>query len=120
MIMSRFSPALKAWILTSLAMVLVGLTILIVAPNYANVRAGRDDAGYLQSSDCRKCHEMNYSTWHSTFHWTMTQETDQASLLGDFEHYNTHTYQEVRAEIVRENERNWKKQTGVDVKKQKI
>ena len=120
MILSRFAPSITAWAVTLLAVAAVAATIRMVAPDYAEVRAGRPDAGYLESGDCRKCHETNYSTWHSTFHRTMTQEADQKSVLGDFERENTITYQGVRTEMVRENGRYWMNFTGVDGEKQQL
>ena len=84
------------------------------------VRTERPDAGYLESNDCRKCHETNYSTWHATFHRTMTQEAGPKSVLGDFERENTITYQGVRTEMIRENGRYWMKFTGADGKKQQL
>ena len=42
------------------------------------------------------------------------------TILGDFEHDNTITYQGVRAEMVRENGGYWMKFTGVDGKKQQL
>jgi len=65
------------------------------------VRAGRVDAGYLESNDCRKCHEGNYATWHATFHRTMTQEATPLSVLGDFACDDTITYEGVRADFCR-------------------
>ena len=50
----------------------------------------------------------------------MTQEANQKSVLGDFEHDNTITYQGVRTEMVRENESYWMKFTGVDGKTQQL
>lgn len=120
MVLSRFSANLTAWAVTLLAVVTIVATIRMVAPDYARVRTGRFDAGYLESSDCRKCHESNYSTWHATFHRTMTQEADQKSVLGDFELHNTISYEGVRTEMIRENGRYWMKFTGSDGKKQEF
>ena len=63
-----------------LAFIAIALTIQVLRPDYAGVRAGRADAGYLESGDCRKCHEWNYATWHATFHRTMTREADEEAL----------------------------------------
>ena len=118
--MSRFSPAIRTWVLTLFALLIVAAIVWSVAPDYALVRAGRIDAGYLEANNCRKCHETNYSTWHATFHRTMTQEAGQESVLGDFERDNTITYQGVHAEMVRENGSYWMKFAGVDGKKQQF
>ncbi len=116
----RFPKSLLAWAVTLLALGVVAAAIWAVAPEYATVRQGRADAGYLESGDCRKCHETNYSSWHATFHRTMTQEASPDSVLGDFERENTITYQGVRSEMVRENGDYWMKFTGVDGKTQQL
>ncbi|MBA2433922.1 MAG: hypothetical protein H0V54_02340, partial [Chthoniobacterales bacterium] len=112
MMTPRFALAVATGVSTSLAIALVAATIYLTTPDYADVRAGRIDAGYLESNDCRKCHEGNYATWHATFHRTMTQEANPKSVLGDFERDNTITYQGVRAEMVREDGRYWMQLTG--------
>jgi hypothetical protein len=116
----RLTPAVTTGAVTLLAIALVAAAIRMTTPDYADVRAGRVDAGYLESNDCRKCHEGNYATWHATFHRTMTQEANPKSVLGDFAHDNTITYQGVHAEMVREHGRYWMKLTGVDGKKQRL
>ena len=120
MITPQSSSAVTTCGFALLAVALVAATIHLATPDYAGIRAGRVDAGYLESNDCRKCHEGNYATWHATFHRTMTQDANPKSVLGDFERDNTITYQGVRAEMVRENGRYWMKLTGVDGKKQQL
>ena len=85
MMTPRFASAVATGVFTSLVVALVAATIYLATPDYAHVRTGRIDAGYLESNDCRKCHERNYATWHATFHRTMTQEANPQSVLGDFE-----------------------------------
>ena len=102
------------------AVAAVALTIRALTPDYAVVRLGHADAGYLESGDCRKCHEWNYETWHATFHRTMTREAGPETVLGDFKQNNTITYQGIRAEMVREGEHYWMKLTGADGKKQQL
>ena len=119
MILRRFPKPLLAWAITLLALGAIAVVIRAVAPAYATVRAGRADAGYLESGDCRKCHETNYASWHATFHRTMTQEAGPESIVGDFERDNTITYQGVRSEMTRENGAYWMKFTGVDGETQK-
>ena len=120
MTLSRFPKPLLAWAITLLALGAVA------APSGRSHRTtrpcgqGRADAGYLESGDCRKCHETNYTSWHATFHRTMTQEAGPQSVLGDFERENTLTYQGVRSEMVRENGAYWMKFTGVDGKTQQL
>jgi hypothetical protein len=118
MMAPRISPLLATGAFTSFAIVLVAGTIYLAAPDYANVRAGRIDAGYLESSACKKCHEENYATWHATFHRTMTQEANRKSVLGDFDRDNTITYEGVRAEMFRQGDSYWMQFTGVDGKRQ--
>src|SRR5213080_3161717 len=120
MITPRFASGVTTCGFTLLAVALIAATIRVATPDYAGVRAGRVDAGYLESNDCRKCHEGNYASWHATFHRTMTQEANPKSVLGDFDRDNTITYQGVRAEMVRENGSYWMKLTGVDGKKQQL
>ena len=117
---SRFPKSVMAWAVTLLALTTLVAVIWAVAPDYAQVRAGRIDAGYLESGDCRKCHETNYASWRATYHRTMTQEVGPQSVLGDFDHNNTITYQGVLAEMVREDGRYWMKLTGVDGAKQQL
>jgi predicted CXXCH cytochrome family protein len=102
------------------AIAAVALTIRTLTPNYAGVRIGRADAGYLESGDCRKCHEWNYETWHATFHRTMTREAEPRTVLGDFDDNNAIIYQGIRVEMVREGSRYWMKLTGADGKKQQL
>jgi predicted CXXCH cytochrome family protein len=116
----QLASGTKAWGGALLAVTAIALTIRALAPDYASVRIGRADAGYLESGDCRKCHQTNYATWHRTFHRTMTRETNTETILGDFEHDNTLTYQGIRAEMVREGGRHWMKLTGADGKKQQL
>ncbi len=113
----RVLLALGGGILTVAA---VALTIHALTPDYAVVRLGRADAGYLESGDCRKCHEWNYTTWHATFHRTMTREADAQTVLGDFERDNAITYEGIRAEMVRDGGHYWMKLTGADGKKQQL
>lgn len=39
---------------------------------------------HAQSSDCRECHEHNHSTWHASYHRTMTQTVTPSTVMGDF------------------------------------
>lgn len=41
-------------------------------------------AGYVSSDACRACHPGEYSSWHRTYHRTMTQVASPTSVLGDF------------------------------------
>ncbi len=118
----KFKPAAgaRACVGVLLAVTAIALTIRALTPDYASVRVGRADAGYLESGDCRKCHAMNYDTWRQTFHRTMTREAESDTILGDFERDNTITYQGIRAEMVREGARYWMKLTDAEGKKQQL
>src|SRR6476660_923855 len=41
--------------------------------------------GYISSDKCESCHPREYSTWHRTFHRTMTQVATGEAVLGNFE-----------------------------------
>src|ERR1700693_4269650 len=47
-------------------------------------REGRPD-GYVSSKKCQACHPGEYSSWHRTFHRTMTQFASRQSVKGNFE-----------------------------------
>lgn len=122
--MTRFSRPFRktilVWAAALISLAVIAAAIRAVAPRYSQVRAGREDAGYLESGDCRKCHTDNYASWHKTFHRTMTREATPQSVLGDFERDNSFTYQGVRADMVQEDGRYWMNLTGVDGKKQQL
>lgn len=120
MTLARLPKPFLACAITLLALGAITAALRAVAPDYATVRAGRIDAGYLQSGDCRKCHGTNYATWYATYHRTMTQEAGPESVLGDFDRNNTITYQGVRAEMVRQDGKYWMKVTGADGHTQKL
>src|SRR6476646_7339604 len=40
-------------------------------------------SGYVSSNVCRACHAENYTSWHGSFHRTMTQVATPASLPDD-------------------------------------
>lgn len=89
------------------AVVAIAAAILALRPDYAGRRAGREDAGYVESGDCRKCHEPQYATWRATFHRTMTREATPLDVKGDFERDNVLEYGGVRAQMTREQGRYW-------------
>ena len=41
--------------------------------------------GYVGSESCRKCHVSQFSSWHRSFHRTMTQVASPESVAGNFE-----------------------------------
>jgi predicted CXXCH cytochrome family protein len=40
--------------------------------------------GYVSSDKCRSCHHTEYSSWHHSYHRTMTQIASPASVLAPF------------------------------------
>lgn len=51
----------------------------------ATTIAHRGDGEFVTSDACRKCHPQAYSTWHATYHRTMTQEPLPANVRGRFD-----------------------------------
>ena len=43
------------------------------------------DDGYVSSQTCRSCHPREYTTWHDSYHRTMTQLATPETVLGDFD-----------------------------------
>jgi hypothetical protein len=41
--------------------------------------------GYVSSNTCQSCHPQQYSTWHASYHRTMTQVATPETALGDFD-----------------------------------
>ena len=44
-----------------------------------------DGDGYVTSDTCRTCHPHEYSSWHSSYHRTMTQIATPETVIGDFD-----------------------------------
>jgi hypothetical protein len=44
----------------------------------------RASASVVGSDDCRRCHPAQWSTWHASFHRTMTQEAHGEAVLAPF------------------------------------
>jgi len=42
------------------------------------------EKGYVSSKDCQSCHPEAYSSWHASYHRTMTQLATPESVRGDF------------------------------------
>jgi predicted CXXCH cytochrome family protein len=45
---------------------------------------GLERDGFVSSDTCRTCHPEHYTTWHETFHRTMTQPASPDIVVGDF------------------------------------
>jgi hypothetical protein len=87
----------SAWLLTAIAIGAAALTALNSRPDYSAVRAGKPDAGYLDSAKCLSCHPDHSASWRRTYHRTMTQEAGPESVQGDFSAHNTLDYLGVHA-----------------------
>ena len=59
MITPRLASALTTGAIALLAIALVAAAIHATTPDYAGIRTGRINTGYLESNDCRKCREGN-------------------------------------------------------------
>src|SRR5262245_47892178 len=44
-----------------------------------------DSDGYASSSACRACHPAEYSTWHASYHRSMTQIATSETVKADFD-----------------------------------
>jgi len=51
----------------------------------AAVPAPVTDGGFTTSARCRACHPAEYSSWHGSFHRTMTQAATPEAVLGSFD-----------------------------------
>jgi hypothetical protein len=58
---------------------------VVIFPDHPDSRptAVQSD-GYVGSQACRKCHQREFDTWHSSYHHTMTQVPTAESVVGDF------------------------------------
>src|SRR5688500_6438293 len=75
------------------------MVALQARPQYKGARAGRADADYISSKNCRVCHDGHYDSWARTFHRRMTQEARTDSVQGDFERDNEFEYLGVKARM---------------------
>ncbi len=56
-----------------------------VAAPEGNLPRQASYGGYTTSNSCRECHPNEYSSWHASYHRTMTQVATPESVLGDFD-----------------------------------
>lgn len=42
-------------------------------------------AGYVGASSCRECHTNEFTSWHASFHRTMTQPATASTVVADFQ-----------------------------------
>ena len=92
---------LKSLGLTIVAFFVVGMTVLALVPDYSGTRAGRADAGYLDSGKCLSCHADHHASWARTFHSRMTQDARPETVQGDFERDNEFDYLGIKARMDR-------------------
>jgi hypothetical protein len=52
-------------------------------PPPAPIVNASDDAGFATSNACRSCHPAEYSSWHASYHRTMTQSASLANVAAD-------------------------------------
>jgi len=45
----------------------------------------RPEAGYVGSARCQECHPDEHSSWHRSYHRTMTQPATSETILGSFD-----------------------------------
>lgn len=62
--------------------------------------------GYAGSGACRECHEAEHSSWHRSYHRTMTQLATPESVQADFDNV-TLTNQDTRLVLTRTNDQFW-------------
>lgn len=48
--------------------------------------------GYVTSDNCRSCHPVEYSSWHASYHRTMTQAPTPQNVRGDFDNRRVEVY----------------------------
>jgi len=92
-------PALRAvavpkrkWCLVGLLGIFLGAVVLgpqreddpSLASQRKSLPAAQPRAGFVISQACRKCHPGSYSTWHKTYHRTMTQVVSPETVLASF------------------------------------
>lgn len=95
---------IKSIAITLGAVGLVAAIVLVARPSYEGRRAGFADENYLQSTDCRSCHEDHFASWARTHHSRMTQDAKPGSVQGDFEKNNRFDYLGVKAKMDRRND----------------
>ncbi len=68
------------------------------------LRGAVDD--YVTSESCQSCHADEYSSWHSSYHRTMTQAATPEAVVGDFNN-RTLTAHGRRYEFSRQGDQYW-------------
>src|SRR5437868_2441801 len=91
----------RSAVVTVFAIVGIAAAVYSFRSSYTGIRAGKADANYIKSGDCRVCHEDHYASWERTHHSKMTQEARPATVQGDFERQNTYQYEGSTARMER-------------------
>jgi predicted CXXCH cytochrome family protein len=97
----RNSILIRSAVVTLFAVIAVAAGAHSMRTAYTGTRAGKTDENYISSTDCRVCHEEQYSTWRRTHHSRMTQDISPETVQGDFTSNNTYEYQGVSAKMER-------------------
>src|SRR6185503_11345125 len=86
-------PLRKQWLVPAACIgappLVVALTLLL-APDPRAAEAGTLQArtrDYVGASTCRGCHPDHFASWRRTYHATMTQLPDRATVLGRFDNF---------------------------------
>lgn len=95
----KSSILIRSLVFTLFAVAAVTATVCALRGRYSGTRAGKADANYIKSTDCRVCHEDHFQSWRRTHHSRMTQDISPATVQGDFVKNNTLTYQGVDARM---------------------
>lgn len=91
------SILLRSVIVTVFAATAVFALVYTLRAKYVGIRAGKADANYIKSTDCRLCHEDHFDSWRRTHHSRMTQDIAAETVQGDFTRANTFEYEGVKA-----------------------
>lgn len=95
------NATLRAALVTVFVIVGISAAVFALRSNYVGVRAGKADENYIQSTDCKVCHESQFASWSRTHHSRMTQDISPETVQGDFERNNTFDYLGTRAKMER-------------------
>ncbi|HMQ03722.1 MAG TPA: cytochrome c3 family protein [Pyrinomonadaceae bacterium] len=91
----------KSAVITIFAVFAAGMTVHGLRASYVGIRKGKPDENYIQSTDCRVCHEEHYTSWSRTHHSRMTQDISPETLQGDFDENNQYEFQGVKSKMER-------------------
>ncbi|MEQ1922935.1 MAG: multiheme c-type cytochrome [Pyrinomonadaceae bacterium] len=90
---------IRSLVLTTFVVIAVVATVYALRGRYVGLREGKADANYIQSTDCRVCHEDHFSSWRKTHHSRMTQDISPLTVQGDFDTNNSLEYLGVKARM---------------------